>query len=138
MPARMVKSADTADLKSADPKRSWGFKSPSGHQINSNNDNDAKVRRQSIDPEDLIHAHIGGVDLCARAFLVAARLFEEGPLAGAVKERYAGWCTAENQAMLNGKLTLEAIAAKAESEDLDPAPRSGRQERLENLVSSYC
>ncbi len=98
---------------------------------------DAKVRRQSMEPEDLVHAHIGGVDLCARAFLVAARLFEEGRLAGAVKERYAGWCSAENRAMLNGEMTLEAIAAKTESEELDPAPRSGRQERLENLVSSY-
>jgi xylose isomerase len=98
---------------------------------------DAKVRRQSMEPEDLVHAHIGGVDLCARAFLVAARLFEEGRLARVVKERYAGWCTAENQAILNGEMTLEAIAAKAESEELDPAPRSGRQEQLENLVSSY-
>lgn len=97
---------------------------------------DAKVRRQSIEPEDLVHAHIGGVDLCARAFLVAARLFEEGRLAGAVKERYAGWGTVENRAMLNGEMTLEAIAAKAESEELDPTPRSGRQERLENLISS--
>jgi xylose isomerase len=98
---------------------------------------DAKIRRQSIDPEDLVHAHIGGIDLCARAFLTAARLFEEGQLAGEVAARYAGWDTPQGRAMLNGELSLDAIAARAEDEDLSIAPRSGRQERLENLVSRY-
>jgi xylose isomerase len=98
---------------------------------------DAKIRRQSIDPEDLIHAHIGGIDLCARAFLIAAHLFEEGRLDEAVTARYAGWNSPENRAMLNGELTLDAIAANAETRKINPAPRSGRQERLENLISSY-
>jgi xylose isomerase len=98
---------------------------------------DAKVRRQSIDPADMIHAHIGGADLCARAFLLAAKMIEDGKLSGAVEARYAGWKTAEGQAMLGGKMTLEEIAAKAEASDLAPKPKSGGQERLENLVSSY-
>jgi xylose isomerase len=98
---------------------------------------DAKVRRQSIEPEDLIQAHIGGVDLCARAFLTAARLFEEGHLAKEVASRYAGWDTPQGRTMLSGELSLEAIAAKAEAEELNPLPRSGGQERLENMVSRY-
>jgi xylose isomerase len=98
---------------------------------------DAKVRRQSIDPIDLVHAHIGGVDLCARAFLLATKIVEEGKLSAAVGERYSAWKTPSAQAMLNGTMTLEEIAAKAEASDLSPNPRSGRQERLENLVSSY-
>jgi xylose isomerase len=98
---------------------------------------DAKIRRQSIDPEDLIHAHIGGIDICARAFLTAARLFEEGQLAREVAARYAGWDTPQGRAMLSGELSLDAIAARAEAEDLSITPRSGRQERLENLVSRY-
>jgi xylose isomerase len=98
---------------------------------------DAKIRRQSIEPEDLIHAHIGGVDLCARAFLTAARLFEEGRLEKAVAARYANWETPLGRAMLNGELSLEEIAARAEAEELNATPRSGRQERLENLVSRY-
>lgn len=98
---------------------------------------DAKIRRQSIDPDDLIHAHIGGIDICARAFLTAARLFEEGQLAREVAARYAGWDTPQGNAMLNGELSLDAIAARAEAEDLAITPRSGRQERLENLVSRY-
>ena len=98
---------------------------------------DAKIRRQSIEPEDLVHAHIGGVDLCARAFLTAARLFEEGRLEKAVAARYANWETPLGRAMLNGELSLEEIAARAEAEELNATPRSGRQERLENLVSRY-
>jgi xylose isomerase len=98
---------------------------------------DAKVRRQSIEPADIIHAHIGGVDLCARAFLIAARLFEEGHLAKEVADRYAGWDTPQARAMLSGALSLDEIAVKAEAEELNPSPRSGRQERLENLVSRY-
>ena len=96
---------------------------------------DAKVRRQSFEPEDLLHAHIGGADLVARAFLSAARLVEEGQLASEVSARYAGWQTPEARAMLTGGLTLEEIAAAAEARGLNPQPRSGGQERLENLVA---
>ncbi len=96
---------------------------------------DAKVRRQSFEPEDLVHAHVGAVDLCARAFLLAAKIHEEGRMAEAVKARYAGWQTPENQAMLNGSTSLEAIAARAEQANLNPQPRSGRQEQLENAMS---
>ncbi len=98
---------------------------------------DAKVRRQSFEPEDLIYAHIGGVDLCARGFLIAAQMHEEGKLAAAVAERYSGWQTEAAQKMLAGKQTLEQIAADAEAKQLWPSPRSGRQEQLENLVSRY-
>ncbi len=98
---------------------------------------DAKIRRQSIDAADLVHAHIGGVDLCARAFLTAARIVEDGSLRKEVELRYAGWKSGDAQAMLGGKLSLQEIAAKAEEANLDPKPRSGHQERLENLVTRY-
>ena len=98
---------------------------------------DAKVRRQSTDPEDILHAHVGGVDLCARAFLIAAKMVEDGALAGEVAARYAGWQQPANQDMLNGKMTLEQIAAAAEAQPLWPQPRSGGQERYENLVTRY-
>jgi xylose isomerase len=98
---------------------------------------DAKLRRQSIDPADLIHAHVGGIDLCARAFLAAARIFEEGRLANEVVTRYSAWEAPRARAMLNGELTLDAIAACAEADELSVMPRSGRQERLENLINRY-
>ena len=95
---------------------------------------DAKVRRQSFEPEDLIAAHVGAVDLCARAFLSAAKLIEEGVYDAEITKRYAGWKTPEAQAMLGGSMPLEQIAANAEQQKIDPKPRSGRQEKLENLL----
>lgn len=96
---------------------------------------DAKVRRQSFEPTDLIEAHVGATDLCARAFLLAAKLIEDGEYDGIVTERYAGWKTPDAQSMLSGKKSLEEIAADSEAKAIDPKPRSGRQERIENLLA---
>ena len=96
---------------------------------------DAKIRRQSVDPADLIHAHVGAVDLCARAFLNAAKLVEEKTLSAEVEKRYAGWQAEEANQMLAGSLSLEAIAERTEKLGLNPAPRSGQQEKLENLLN---
>ena len=65
-------------------------------------------------------------------------ILEEGKLQGMIDERYAGWSTPKNKAMLAGKESLEAIAARVEKNNIDPQPKSGRQERLENLINSYC
>ena len=93
---------------------------------------DAKIRRQSIEPEDLVHAHVGGIDICAEAFLKAARLLEGGTLAEHVGQRYAGWSAPDHAAR---GATLEEVAAAAEARALSPRPRSGRQERLETVVA---
>ncbi|MDR3514914.1 MAG: xylose isomerase [Azospirillaceae bacterium] len=98
---------------------------------------DAKIRRQSISPDDLLFAHVGGIDTCARALLVAADMVESGKLAQHVAQRYAKWQTPEAQAMLKGPLTLADIAAQVEQHPVEPVPVSGRQEYLENLVNSY-
>ncbi|MBE7159493.1 MAG: xylose isomerase, partial [Rhodospirillales bacterium] len=94
---------------------------------------DAKIRRQSIDPEDLIHAHAGGADLCAHAFLLAAKMWEEGTLKQVIDERYAGWQAAEYKDILSGNVSLDQVADRAEKANLNPQPRSGKQEKLENL-----
>ena len=96
---------------------------------------DSKLRRQSLDPADLIAAHVGGMDTLARGLLAAAAMIEDGGLASAVKERYAGWESPEAQAMLTSDLAT--IAARVDKEGLDPQPRSGRQERLENWVNRF-
>jgi xylose isomerase len=96
---------------------------------------DAKLRRQSLDPADLIAAHAGAMDVCARGLRAAAAIIEDGRLEAARAERYAGWTAPAAQAMLAG--TLEAAAAPVEAGAIDPAPRSGRQERLENLVNRF-
>lgn len=96
---------------------------------------DAKLRRQSLDPEDLILAHVGGMDTCARAFKAGVAMFEDGTLENLRAERYAGWDTPEGKAMLQG--TLEDLEARVLKEGLSPEPRSGKQERLENLVNRF-
>ena len=95
---------------------------------------DAKLRRQSVDADDLLHAHVGGMDAIARGLLRAARMLERGDLARAVAGRYAGWDEAAGRAILAGERSLadcERLALAAP----EPQPRSGRQEALENLVN---
>lgn len=96
---------------------------------------DAKLRRQSLDAEDLVLAHVGGMDVCAAGLKAAAAMLEGGKLETARDARYAGWDEAGNQAMLSSDLA--SIEARVISDDVNPQPRSGRQERLENIVNSY-
>jgi len=98
---------------------------------------DAKVRRQSIDPGDLVLGHIGGIDTCAEALTAAARLIEDGKFDAMREERYAGWNDPKAAAMLKSGASLEAIAKRVAEEKIDPKPRSGRQEFFENLVNRY-
>jgi xylose isomerase len=104
---------------------------------NGGNNFDAKVRRQSIDPADLFHGHIGGIDILARSLLNAAAMIEGGEIEALVAERYAGWRSADAQAMLSGGSSLEAISDAAVAGKIDPKPRSGKQEYVENIVSRY-
>ena len=98
---------------------------------------DAKVRRQSLDAEDMFHGHIGGMDVSARALLIAEKMITDGRLARHVDARYAGWGDAFGQDVLAGKLGLDQVAARALERNQDTRPASGRQELLENLLNSY-
>ncbi|MEL6168247.1 MAG: xylose isomerase [Pseudomonadota bacterium] len=96
---------------------------------------DAKLRRQSLDPEDLVLAHVGAMDVCAAGLKAAARLLEDGTMERLRAERYAGWDTPEAKAMLGSD--LGAISERVLAGGINPEPRSGRQERLENLVNRF-
>jgi len=98
---------------------------------------DAKIRRQSVDPTDLFHAHIGGMDVLARSLLAAERMIGDGKLAGFVEDRYTGWQGALGSSILDGSRTLSELADFARDGDMSPSPVSGRQEYLENLVNRY-
>jgi xylose isomerase len=95
---------------------------------------DAKLRRQSMDPVDLFHAHIGGMDTLARALLAAAELLDDGRLQGFVDERYAGWSQPLGHQIRGGEVGLEALWRRSRESDAQPRPVSGRQELLENRV----
>jgi len=98
---------------------------------------DSKLRRQSIDPADLLYGHVGGMDTCAEALLNAAAMLENGSLQNQVSERYGGWNTTEAQAMLSKQATLENISDRVIREEINPTPKSGRQEYYENLVNRF-
>ncbi len=98
---------------------------------------DSKLRRQSSDRTDLFYAHIGGLDTLAQALLAAAALVEDGELAALRDARYAGWDGALGKAILGGSLELADLEARVASGEIDPAPVSGGQERLENLVNRH-
>ncbi|MBP1631757.1 MAG: Xylose isomerase [Acidobacteria bacterium] len=96
---------------------------------------DAHVRRQSVDRSDLFHAHVGGIDTLAQSLLVAARLIEDGALEAARDRRYAGWSGPLGASILEGPATLAGLEEQVASGGIEPAPVSGRQEALENLVN---
>lgn len=96
---------------------------------------DAKIRRQSLDPEDLILSHVGAMDTCAAGLKAAARMLADDRLEAARRQRYAGWDGPEGAALLSSDLA--SITRMVESRGIDPRPRSGRQERLENLFNRY-
>jgi xylose isomerase len=98
---------------------------------------DAKLRRQSLDPQDLLIAHIGAMDCCARGLKAAARMIVDKALSGPLEERYAGWNGDYARKVMAGGCTLEEVAERVVSAGIEPQPRSGRQEYLENLVNRY-
>ncbi|WP_170516873.1 xylose isomerase [Ruegeria atlantica] len=96
---------------------------------------DAKIRRQSIDAVDLAAAHIGGMDICARGLKAAAAMIEDGGLEDSLTERYSGWNTPDAASMLG--CSLEEISARVLRDGINPDPKSGRQEILENYVNRF-
>ncbi len=96
---------------------------------------DAKLRRQSLDASDLVAAHVGAMDVCARGLKAAAAMIEDGGLDQALQERYKGWDTPEAQTMLSSD--LDSISEGVLSTGSEPEPKSGRQEILENLVNKF-
>ena len=87
------------------------------------------MRRQSLDPEDLILAHVGGMDTCARGLKAAAALLESGELEAARKARYAGWATPEAQKMLAAG-TLDSITADVLRKGPIPSPSRASRNAL--------
>jgi xylose isomerase len=98
---------------------------------------DAKLRRPSIDPEDLFHAHIGGMDAYALAFIVARRIIADGKLEKFVADRYASYDSGFGREIEAGRANFRQLEKLVLMKLGEPTPKSGRQEYLENLVMSY-
>lgn len=97
---------------------------------------DAKVRRASVDAEDLFLAHIAGMDTFARGLEVAAKLLEDQVFTKRLAERYASYETPLGQSIEQGTATLESLEAYALEKGVTPCA-SGRQELLESLLNQY-
>ena len=139
------------DLNRGDPQNSWDtdqfpndvreiatalyYLHQGGGFTTGGNNFDSKVRRQSIDPVDLFHGHIGAVDVLARGLLGAARLIAGGELDAFRDQRYAGWQGAVGLSILSGTTSLADLADGAVKDAVNPVGKSGRQEYLENVIS---
>ncbi len=98
---------------------------------------DAKVRRESFEPVDLFHAHIGGMDAFARGLKIAAAIRKDGRLNGFVKQRYSSWDSGIGAKIESGKLGLKDLEAYMLQKGDAAANTSGRQEFLENLINEF-
>jgi len=82
--------------------------------------------------------HIGGMDVCARALLIAEKLIADGRFDAAVNARCAGWDAPAAQDLFAGRVGLCALADQVLAANQDPLPISGQQEMLESLLNRYC
>ena len=96
---------------------------------------DAKNRRPSNTYEDMFHAYILGMDTFALGLIKAAELIEDGELDAFIEKKYKSFDSELGQKIRSGKTTLAELAAHAEKMGTCPAPESGRQEYLENVVN---
>ncbi|HZL42587.1 MAG TPA: xylose isomerase [Verrucomicrobiae bacterium] len=98
---------------------------------------DAKVRRESFEPEDLFYAHIGSMDAMARGVKIAAAIRKDGRLAEFVKQRYSSWDSGIGKQIEQGKSTLEELESYMIKKGEVQPNTSGRQEFLENLINEF-
>jgi len=97
---------------------------------------DAKIRRNSTDPADLFYAHIGGMDMFARAFIIADKILKQSEYKKIRTDRYASFDSGKGKDFENGQLSLEDLRAFA-IQNGEPKTISGKQEYLENLINRY-
>jgi xylose isomerase len=98
---------------------------------------DAKVRRESFEPVDLFHAHIGGMDAFARGLKIAAAIRADGKLAQIVKDRYSSWDSGIGAEIEAGKASFASLEKYMLDKGEITPNKSGRQEMIENLINTY-
>lgn len=98
---------------------------------------DAKVRRESFEPVDLFHAHVGGMDAFARGLKIASAIRKDGRLADFVKQRYNSWDSGVGAKIESGKSSFKDLEAYMLKKGEIAPNTSGRQEYLENLINEF-
>ena len=98
---------------------------------------DAKIRRQSIDPEDLFFAHIGGMDICAKTLLAVEKLINDNVIPQYIIDRYQKWDGELGKNIHSKKTDLDTLHQIVIEKNLNPQSKSGQQEMLENILNKY-
>jgi len=98
---------------------------------------DAKVRRESFEPVDLFHAHIGGMDAFARGLEIAAAMRADGAIQKLVDERYASWSGPLGKRIDAGSESFKTLEKEMLAKGEATACTSGRQELFENVINTY-
>lgn len=97
---------------------------------------DAKIRRNSTDPEDLFHAHIGGMDTFSRGLIIADNILENSNFRELREGRYTSFDSGNGRKFEKGELALEELRDLA-ADAGEPELQSGKQELLENLINNF-
>ena len=95
------------------------------------------MRRESFEPVDLFHAHIGGMDAFARGLKIAAAIRADGQLADMLKTRYSSWDTGVGAEIESGKANFASLEKYMLDKGEATPNKSGRQEMIENLINTY-
>ena len=98
---------------------------------------DAKIRRQSVDPEDLFFAHIGGMDTCAKTLLAVEKLIEDKKLSDYIDQRYKNWNNELGKKIHSKNTDLDTLHDNIVKNKIEPKTKSGQQEMLENIINKY-
>ena len=98
---------------------------------------DAKTRRGSYTPEDIVYSYIAGMDAFALGLRIAMTMIEDGRIDSFVADRYASWKTGIGADIIAGNADLESLEKYVlEKGDVIDSVTSGRQEYLENILNS--
>jgi len=97
---------------------------------------DAKIRRNSTDAVDLFHAHIGGMDVFARALLTAEKILTSSEYKTLRKSRYASFDEGSGKSFEEGNLSMNDLREYA-IDNGEPAMKSGKQELFENIINRF-
>jgi xylose isomerase len=99
---------------------------------------DAKIRRNSVDLEDLFIAHIGGMDAFAVGLIVAQKIIDDGKIPAFIKKRYSSFNAGDGAKFDKGQISLEELAALGTKAGYGKTGiTSGKQEYLESLLNQY-
>lgn len=98
---------------------------------------DAKPRRASFTPEDIVLSYIAGMDAFALGFKKAKEIIADGRVDAFLRDRYSSFSSGIGADIIAGRVDIETLERYAiEKGDVLSTLRSGRREQLEGIVNN--